>query len=102
MTGNSLFRRTKVRLMMQARIIKQNCREKFMPLHLAQARRPAPALWDNPMGTDGFEFVEYTAPDPKQLGALFVQLGFKAVAKHRSKDVTLYRQSAAAIRFQAE
>ena len=63
-----------------------------MPLHLAQARRPAPALWDNPMGTDGFEFVEYTAPDPKQLGALFVQLGFKAVAKHRSKDVTLYRQ----------
>lgn len=63
-----------------------------MPLNLAHARRTAPALWDNPMGTDGFEFVEYTAPDPKLLGALFCQLGFKAVARHRSKDVTLYRQ----------
>jgi 4-hydroxyphenylpyruvate dioxygenase len=51
----------------------------------------APAF-DNPMGTDGFEFVEYTAPDPEQLGALFEQLGFAAVARHRSKDVLLYRQ----------
>ena len=47
---------------------------------------------DNPMGTDGFEFVEYAAPDPRALGALFEQLGFTAVARHRSKDVTLYRQ----------
>ena len=47
---------------------------------------------ENPMGTDGFEFVEYTAPDPEQLGALFEQLGFTAVARHRSKDVLLYRQ----------
>ncbi|WP_207478885.1 4-hydroxyphenylpyruvate dioxygenase [Arenibaculum pallidiluteum] len=46
----------------------------------------------NPMGTDGFEFVEYAAPDPAMLGALFERLGFKAVARHRSKDVTLYRQ----------
>ncbi len=46
----------------------------------------------NPMGTDGFEFVEYTAPDPERLGALFEQLGFAAVARHRSKDVLLYRQ----------
>jgi 4-hydroxyphenylpyruvate dioxygenase len=50
------------------------------------------ATLDNPMGTDGFEFVEYTAPDPQQLGALFEQMGFTAVAKHRSKDVILYRQ----------
>ena len=47
---------------------------------------------DNPMGTDGFEFIEYTAPDPAQLAVLFRQLGFRAVARHRSKDVTLYRQ----------
>jgi 4-hydroxyphenylpyruvate dioxygenase len=47
---------------------------------------------DNPMGTDGFEFVEYAAPDPEALGALFRQMGFAAVAKHRHKDVTLYRQ----------
>ena len=46
---------------------------------------------DNPMGTDGFEFIEYTAPDPHQLGALFEQMGFTAVARHRSKDVILYR-----------
>jgi 4-hydroxyphenylpyruvate dioxygenase len=49
-------------------------------------------LFDNPMGTDGFEFVEYTAPDTKALGRLFEQMGFVAVAKHRSKDVLLYKQ----------
>src|SRR5260370_7254992 len=54
---------------------------------------PAPQdLWDNPMGTDGFEFVEYTGPDPQQLGALFEQMGFVAAARHRSKNVTLYKQ----------
>jgi 4-hydroxyphenylpyruvate dioxygenase len=48
--------------------------------------------WENPMGTDGFEFVEYAAPDPKAMGALFEQMGFSAIARHRHKDVTLYRQ----------
>src|SRR5215831_14715716 len=47
---------------------------------------------DNPMGTDGFEFVEYTAKDPLQLGLLFESMGFARVARHRSKDVVLYRQ----------
>ena len=51
-----------------------------------------PDLFENPMGTDGFEFIEYTAPDPKDLAALFQRMGFVAVARHRSKDVTLYRQ----------
>ncbi len=46
----------------------------------------------NPMGTDGFEFVEYTAPDTRALEHLFSELGFTAIAKHRSKDVVLYRQ----------
>ena len=49
-------------------------------------------LWDNPIGTDGFEFVEYTAPDVGELTALFERMGFRAVARHRSKDVTLFRQ----------
>jgi 4-hydroxyphenylpyruvate dioxygenase len=49
-------------------------------------------LWDNPMGTDGFEFVEYTAPDPTALAAVFERMGFTAVARHRSKRVTLWRQ----------
>src|SRR5690554_1979153 len=48
--------------------------------------------WDNPMGTNGFEFVEYAAPDPHALGKVFEALGFKAIARHRHKDVTLYRQ----------
>ena len=52
----------------------------------------APSLWDNPLGTDGFEFIEYAAPDPAALGRLFEQMGFTAVAKHRSKNVLLYRQ----------
>jgi 4-hydroxyphenylpyruvate dioxygenase len=47
---------------------------------------------DNPMGTDGFEFVEFAHTDPAALGALFELMGFVAVARHRSKDVTLYRQ----------
>jgi 4-hydroxyphenylpyruvate dioxygenase len=48
--------------------------------------------WDNPMGTDGFEFVEYAAPDPAALGQLFQIMGFSAIARHRTKNVTLYRQ----------
>ena len=47
---------------------------------------------DNPMGTDGFEFVEYTAPDPQLLRTLFERLGFPVVARHRSKNVTLHAQ----------
>jgi 4-hydroxyphenylpyruvate dioxygenase len=56
------------------------------------ATEPAASLWDNPMGTDGFEFVEYTALDTAALARLFEMMGFAAVARHRSKDVTLYRQ----------
>ncbi len=48
--------------------------------------------WDNPMGTAGFEFIEYAAPDPQALGAVFERMGFKPIAKHRHKNVTLYRQ----------
>ena len=48
--------------------------------------------WDNPMGTDGFEFVEYASEQPEQLAKLFESLGFTAIARHRSKNVTLYRQ----------
>ncbi|MEM1262128.1 MAG: 4-hydroxyphenylpyruvate dioxygenase [Pseudomonadota bacterium] len=44
------------------------------------------------MGTDGFEFVEYTAPDSGELRALFERMGFPEVARHRSKDVTLHKQ----------
>ena len=46
------------------------------------------------MGTDGFEFIEYAAPDPIAMGKVFESLGFTAIAKHRTKNVTLYRQGA--------
>src|SRR5579863_9277884 len=46
----------------------------------------------NPMGTDGFEFIEYAAPDAQSLAELFERMGFVVTARHRSKNVTLYRQ----------
>ena len=60
--------------------------------HPAMQAGASESLWDNPMGTDGFEFVEYTAPDTAALARLFEQMGFAALARHRSKNVTLYRQ----------
>jgi 4-hydroxyphenylpyruvate dioxygenase len=47
---------------------------------------------ENPMGTDGFEFVEYAAPDPELLRDLFTRMGFPAVAHHKRKNVTFHRQ----------
>jgi 4-hydroxyphenylpyruvate dioxygenase len=53
---------------------------------------PAEITPQNPAGTDGFEFVEYAHPDPQALHALFKQMGFAPVARHRTKAITLYRQ----------
>jgi 4-hydroxyphenylpyruvate dioxygenase len=49
-------------------------------------------LFENPMGLDGFEFVEFTAPEKGILEAAFTAMGFSQVATHRSKDVALWRQ----------
>jgi 4-hydroxyphenylpyruvate dioxygenase len=49
-------------------------------------------LFDNPMGLMGFEFVEFAAPTPGTLEPVLEKLGFSLVARHRSKDVVLYRQ----------
>ncbi|RMA82588.1 4-hydroxyphenylpyruvate dioxygenase [Umboniibacter marinipuniceus] len=51
-----------------------------------------PDLFENPMGLDGFEFVEFASPEPGVLEPVFELMGFTLVAKHRSKDVVLYRQ----------
>ena len=51
-----------------------------------------PDLFDNPMGLMGFEFVEFASPTPGVLEPVFERMGFVLVAKHRSKDVVLYRQ----------
>src|SRR6266536_5104257 len=47
---------------------------------------------EDPMGTDGFEFVEYTAPDIELLRSRFTKMGFPEVARHKSKNVTLHKQ----------
>lgn len=47
---------------------------------------------DNPIGLNGFEFVEFTSPDPAALADLFVKLGFTHVGNHRSKNVRRYAQ----------
>ncbi|MDB5930073.1 MAG: 4-hydroxyphenylpyruvate dioxygenase [Polaromonas sp.] len=49
-------------------------------------------LFDNPMGLMGFEFVEFASPVPGVLEPVFERMGFTLVARHRSKDVVLYRQ----------
>jgi len=49
-------------------------------------------LFDNPMGLMGFEFVEFASPMPGILEPILTALGFAEIARHRSKDVSLYRQ----------
>lgn len=55
----------------------------------AQEHNPEP---NNPLGMNGIEFVEYATAQPLALGALLEQMGFVATARHRSREVTLYRQ----------
>ena len=49
-------------------------------------------LFENPAGLDGFEFVEFCAPEKGQLEPVFEAMGFTHVATHRSKDARLWRQ----------
>src|ERR1700732_658625 len=58
----------------------------------SRSRTMSRDLLDNPLGTDGFEFVEFTGPDPQAIARQFAAMGFTAVAKHKSKNVLGYRQ----------
>jgi 4-hydroxyphenylpyruvate dioxygenase len=49
-------------------------------------------LFENPLGLDGFEFVEFCAPEKGVLEPVFTRMGFTHIARHRSKDVDLWRQ----------
>jgi len=49
-------------------------------------------LFENPLGLDGFEFIEFCAPEKGLLEPVFEKLGFTRIARHRSKDVDLWRQ----------
>ena len=53
---------------------------------------PATISKANPAGTDGFEFVEFAHPDPDELETLFWRMGYTEVARHKTKDISLYRQ----------
>jgi 4-hydroxyphenylpyruvate dioxygenase len=55
----------------------------------AAERLPEPS---NPIGIDGIEFIEYATSQAQAFGALLEKLGFHAVARHRSREVVLYRQ----------
>src|SRR5438477_10862074 len=55
----------------------------------ADERVPEPS---NFLGHDGIEFIEYATSQPQAFGALLQQMGFAAVARHRSREVVLYRQ----------
>lgn len=49
-------------------------------------------LFDNPAGLDGFEFIEFSAPEKGVLESAFTSMGFTHIANHRTKDVQLWRQ----------
>ncbi len=64
-------------------------------LLLKQQREPLQASFSdasNPIGLDGIEFIEYVTAKPQQLGQVLEMMGFKPVARHRSREVMLYRQ----------
>ncbi len=53
---------------------------------------PAEISAQNPIGTDGFEFVEFAHPQPEEIASLFARMGFALVARHRTKNIALYQQ----------
>ena len=57
-----------------------------------QAEREALSDPSNPMGIEGVEYVEYRTAKPQALGQVLELMGFRPVARHRSREVLLYRQ----------
>jgi 4-hydroxyphenylpyruvate dioxygenase len=54
--------------------------------------REAVVVAGNPLGIEGIEFIEYTTPRPQALGQVLESIGFRPIARHRSREVMLYRQ----------
>src|SRR3569832_196600 len=52
-----------------------------------------PVAFANPMGIDGFEFVEFASPEPQKLHELFRNMGFVQVARHKTRPIYNYRQN---------
>src|SRR2546425_6703568 len=55
----------------------------------SRERLPEPS---NPLGMDGIEFIEYATSQPQAFGDLLQRMGFVPLARHRSREVLLYRQ----------
>src|SRR2546427_1013253 len=55
----------------------------------SRERAPEPS---NPLGMDGIEFIEYATSQPQAFGDLLQRMGFVPLARHRSREVMLYRQ----------
>ncbi len=64
-------------------------------LNTAAGREPLQASFSdaaNPLGLDGIEFIEYATTKPQALGQVLEMMGFRPVARHRSREILLYRQ----------
>ena len=61
-------------------------------MHANPLHREAIPETPNRLGIEGIEFIEYTTSHPQALGQVLENMGFKPVARHRSREVTLYRQ----------
>ena len=57
-----------------------------------QHNREAIADGANPLGLDGIEYIEYATSKPQALGQVLEMMGFRPIARHRSREVTLYHQ----------
>jgi 4-hydroxyphenylpyruvate dioxygenase len=64
-------------------------------LNTPENREPLQASFSdaaNPLGLDGIEFIEYATTKPQALGQVLEMMGFRPVARHRSREILLYRQ----------
>jgi 4-hydroxyphenylpyruvate dioxygenase len=48
---------------------------------------------DNPVGIQGFDFIEFGTLEPEKMDALFKMLGFSKLKRHKSKKIDYYRQN---------
>jgi 4-hydroxyphenylpyruvate dioxygenase len=64
----------------------------LQPQHAREPLQDALSDEDNPVGLDGVEFIEYATTRPQALGQVLEMMGFRPIARHRSREVTLYRQ----------
>ncbi len=63
-----------------------------MPMTHTTTDREAIQEVSNPLGMEGIEFIEYTTAKPQQLGQVLETMGFRPIARHRSREILLYRQ----------